>query len=135
MAMTAGSVAVTSSTNAPVRSGSGMAVAIFDTMVTAAAAASPAMPGAPPTLGSTSAPYSASRPVSATDIANSNTGALAYYQNLAVLANGLASGLVTYIQSNATAHVTTQSLGRTPNPNNAATAILAPVAAVDVPIT
>lgn len=46
-----------------------------------------------------------------------------------------ADALVTYIQANATAHVTSQVLGITPNPNNANTNIQPPSSPVDIPIT
>ena len=62
-------------------------------------------------------------------------------QGSADLANTIAA-LIPYITANAVispgtlvAHVTTQSLGLTPNPNNAATAIVAPASPVDVPVT
>ena len=54
----------------------------------------------------------------------------------------IATGVINHIIANAVvapgtlvAHVTTQSLGVTPNPNNAATAIVAPASPVDVPVT
>ena len=48
------------------------------------------------------------------------------------LANALSSALVSYIQGNATAHVTTQQLGIS---TAVGTAINAPASPVDVPIT
>lgn len=50
------------------------------------------------------------------------------------LLNDLAAGIVPYIQATAKAHVTTEVLGRTPNPNNPNTNIQPPTAAVDIPI-
>lgn len=62
-------------------------------------------------------------------------------QNAVGLAGALAAALVPYIQANAVAHVTTQSLGFTPSPNNPLTPLLGPVNAtvpslvpVDIPI-
>jgi hypothetical protein len=48
--------------------------------------------------------------------------------------NAIAIAVVAHITANAKAHVTTEILGRTPNPNNPNTNILAPAAPVDVPI-
>lgn len=45
-----------------------------------------------------------------------------------------ATAIVQHLQANAVAHVTNQSLGLTPSPNNANTAIQPPASPVDVPI-
>lgn len=47
----------------------------------------------------------------------------------------LAPALVSYLQSNATAHVTSQSLGAVPSSTTHGTPIDAPASPVDVPIT
>jgi hypothetical protein len=107
MAMTAGTVTVDGS---GVASGGGMARAIYDAFM--------ALPGVP-------------------------TGNIPWKQAVAPLCNAMGSGIVSYIQGNAVvdfsvsgnAHVTSQSLGRTPSPNNANTAIQAPSSPVDVPLT
>lgn len=52
----------------------------------------------------------------------------------ATLANPIAAAVVGYVQANAVAHVTSQSLGQTPNPNNASTPIVAPGSPVNIPI-
>jgi hypothetical protein len=52
----------------------------------------------------------------------------------APIANAVASAVVAHLAANAKAHVTTEVLGRTPNPNNANTNIQPPASAVDVPL-
>lgn len=73
----------------------------------------------------------------------SNAVLLTIAQSAVAIGTGIATGLVPYVTSNAsvvvagtvTAHVTSESLGRTPNPNNPNTAIVAPSAPVDIPLT
>ena len=62
---------------------------------------------------------------------------LALRQGLAALANAYGQAIVTYLQANATAHVTTQVLARTPsaNPVPSNTDVEPPAAPVDIPIT
>lgn len=109
-------------------SGSGMALALAQ-----ADFATKTIP-AVPALNSIVAPYNASRPSNANDRALVIAAILSIAQESARLANAYASVLVTYIQTNAFAVVTTQSLGVTPNPNNAATAIVHPASTVYIPI-
>lgn len=111
MALNAGSVALDGSGNP---TGSGLARAIYDSYLAAYYARFPAFNPLP--LGS--------------------------LHMLADLAEGFAGPIVAHIVANAVvhagtlaAHVTSESLGRTPSPNNPNTAIQAPSAAVDVPLT
>lgn len=55
-------------------------------------------------------------------------------QGIADDVNSFVAADTAYIQANAVAHVTSQSLGQTPNPNNASTPIVAPSSAVNIPI-
>jgi hypothetical protein len=126
MSMTAGTVTVADNETV---SGAGLARALYD----ADAATMTLM--TLPTLGATTAPYSAARPVAQSDIDLVQTGRLLTLRDVARRANAYASAIVTYLQANAKAHVTNQSLGRTPNPNDPDTAIAAPSAPVDIPIT
>lgn len=141
MTMSVGTVSVTSvdSSGDPVRTGSGAAVALFDAISVAKLAANP-LP-ALPVLGATTFPWSVDHPVSATDVDAAKAGRLVFYKDIAATATGIAA-FVTYITSNAvinvagfvTAHVTSQRLGKTPNPNDPATAIDPPASAVDIPL-
>lgn len=127
MAMTAGSATITTdSTGGASFSGSGMAYALavqrFARYVTQYQGIATAAGGTLPSA--VAAAYQAI----ANDVAD-DCGAMA-------------TAIVEYIQANATAHVTTQALGWTPEPNNAGTLILPPVnntipaiAPVDIPIT
>lgn len=131
--MSVGSVSVSGidGSGNPVRTGSGAALALFDAMVIAKAAVGE--PPLAPVEGSTTAPYQAARPASSTDVAAANAGRLSYFRDLASTCNGMA-GIVSYITANAKAHVTTEILGKTPNPNDPDTDIQAPSAPVDIPI-
>jgi hypothetical protein len=108
MALTAGSVTITSDG----RTGSGMAVAIYDKLIATKNAVN-AMGGA--------------------------LGKMSDREGLAEYAVAIAEAVVAYITANAavsgTAQVTSQSLGRAPNPNNAGAAIQAPASPVSVPVT
>ena len=74
-------------------------------------------------------------------VADSNWSHYAHVAQVQVLravadqANADGPAIVDYLHANAKAHVTTESLGKTPNPNNADTAIVAPASPVDIPIT
>lgn len=92
--MIAGSVTVA---NDESRTGSGMALAIYDADV-----ATLVLPVVP-TLGSTAAPWNATFPVSASDVATAKAGRLAILREHARQATAQASGVVSYIQANATA--------------------------------
>lgn len=115
--------------------GSGMALALYTSMVTFITL--PTLPA----LGATAAPYSAARPATQTDINNAQAGRLTALRGVAAQANGIATGLVPYVTANAevhvgsmAAHVTNESLGRTPNPNAADRAIEPPSYPVDIPL-
>ena len=61
--------------------------------------------------------------------------------DITIMSAAFATAIVTHIVANAVvsngtlvAHVTTQSLGVTPNPNNATTAIVQPASPVDIPL-
>ncbi len=146
MTLAAGSVAISAldgSGGTTSRTGSGLALAMFDALVIAKAAQTTPVPPPAPTLHSTTAPYSAGRPATTVDIANANHGRLLYFQDLAGTCNGIAS-LIPYIVANAVvstgtlaAHVTIQQLGRTPSPVDPSgdEPILSPVLPVDIPLT
>lgn len=92
--MIAGSVSVDDD---EVRTGTGMAVAIYD-----ADFATLTLPVVP-TLGSTAAPWNETFPVSASDVATAKAGRLAILREHARIATAQAVGVVNYIQANATA--------------------------------
>lgn len=94
MSMVAGSVTVA---NDESRTGTGMAVAIYD-----ADFATLVLP-AIPILGSTAAPWNSTFPVSSSDVATAKAGRLGLLRERARQANAYASALVSYIQANATA--------------------------------
>lgn len=126
MSMTAGSVTFDEDDN--LVTSAGLAVALYEADI-----ATMAFPTVP-TLGSTTPPYTANRPATASDIQIANDGAQLMREDAARRATAYASALVAYIQANAVARVTTESLGRTPDPNNADTAIQPPLATVNIPI-
>lgn len=55
-------------------------------------------------------------------------------QGIADDVNSEVAAFIAYFQANAVAHVTSQSLGQTPNPNNPSTPIGAPGSPVDIPL-
>lgn len=134
MALAAGTVTVTAhaTTGAPVYVGSGLSLALaqgyLDGLI--ADGVLPALPA----LGSTSAPFSADRPAEQADIDAAIAARGTLYATEARRARLYAAALVTHITANAKARVTSESLGRTPDPNNANTAIQAPAAPVEIPI-
>lgn len=94
MSMVAGSVTVADDES---RSGSGMALAIYD-----ADFATLTLPPVP-TLGSTIPPWNATFPVSPSDVAQAKKGRLGILKERARQANAYASAVVSYIQAHATA--------------------------------
>ncbi len=153
MTMTSGTVTVTGLDGAGdvVRTGSGFALDMFDWLVQVKASLVPAMPPAMPILGRYDGQvggtgYPQARPVQASDIDSATAGRLAYFKDLASTVTGL-SFIITYIKFNAVvdltaanAHVTTQRLGYTPNPNDPELQIVGPTTmfggiAVDIPLT
>lgn len=138
MAMSVGSAAVSVDSDGVITPTiSGMAGTLYTGLAAAFASELPAVP----VVGNTDPPYSAGRPVTAGDKAIAVTFRQRVASNWAKFANGLAP-MVTYIVGNAevapnslAAHVTSQSLGRTPSPNNANVAIQAPTSPVDIPLT
>jgi hypothetical protein len=140
MALSAGTVTITAdaTTGAAGYSGSGLALALAQAEVTARASQLPPVP----TLGQTTDPYSAERPATQTDIDTAVLVTQALYDEIEVRAVAYAIATIAYFVANASiaagtlvAHVTTQQLGRTPNPNTADTPIVAPSAPVDIPLT
>lgn len=116
----------------------GMALAIYQAI---AAEEAGDLPGVP-TLGQTSPPYSAQRPATPDDVQIFREMRLSVAQRWASRARALAKGIVEYIQANAEvdlasayAAVTTESLGRTPDPLLADTPIEPPSSPVHVPLT
>ena len=88
----------------------------------------------PPTPGDTTAPYSAAYPAPADVVDQIAAANIRVKQEAARRANANAAALYAVLTIDAHAIVTSQSLGRTPNPNTAATAIDAPAAPVNIPI-
>ncbi|WP_438029028.1 hypothetical protein [Sorangium sp. So ce233] len=125
MTMTAGTVTVASDGTA---SGGDLARALYDADV-----ATMTLPDLP-VVGSTAAPYTAARPATQDDVDLAQAGRLRALQEAARRANAYASALVTYLKANARARVTSESLGRTPSPNDPNTGIQPPVSPVDIPL-
>jgi hypothetical protein len=102
-----------------VRTGSGMALSLYDQLV--------AIPGM--IRSDTEIPDPTIR-------AQCN---LAMKRSAALQSTAMATGIISYFTANAVvsgnAHVTTQSLGVTPNPNNPSTAIVSPSSPVDIPVS
>lgn len=94
MSMIAGSVSVA---NDESRTGSGMALAIYDADV--ATLVLPAVP----VLGSTAPPWNVTFPVSQSDVDTAKAGRLAILRERARQGNAYASAIVSYVQTNATA--------------------------------
>lgn len=116
--------------------GSGLALALAQAEI-----AAKVMPTVP-TIGQTSSPYAVSFPASQTDVTAAVTIIEAIADDVQRRANAYAMALIAYFVANAVvnagtlqANVTSQSLGRTPNPNNANTPIVAPSSPVTVPLT
>jgi hypothetical protein len=86
-----------------------------------------------PILGDTTPPYRVGRAVNSTDINIIKAARLAILNEVARQANANAI-VVSYIQANGHAVISAESCGRTPNPNNANTAILAPSVPVNLSI-
>jgi hypothetical protein len=118
MSMVAGSVTVASDAS---YTGSGLAKALMDAHVATAEALAAAQLAAAQ-ITTTPSSQAAMK--------------LGIRQGLAAMANAYASALVAYVQTNATAHVTTEVLARTPtaNPVPSNADVQPPVAAVDIPI-
>jgi hypothetical protein len=135
MSMTAGAVDRTSinATTGAAGSASGYAGIAYAWLVASNAALPQPMPPPAVALGSTTPPYSTARPASATDVAHGNAGRMVLFQSWADQANFIAQ-LIPYVQANATAHVTSQVLGRVPSSTAVGTPIEAPAAPVDIPI-
>jgi hypothetical protein len=135
MTMVAGSVDRTSIDPATgvASSATGFAGVVYAWMVAYFGALSPAQPPAAPTIGSTASPFSAARPATADDVAKFNAGRLVTFQFWADQSNALAQVIV-YVLANGHAHVTAEQLGRVPS-GGVGTAIDAPAAPVDIPIT
>jgi len=138
MALTAGTVTITANatTGAPSYAGSGLALAIAQAYVNAFVALTPVQGGFPsmPTNGQTTTPFSAARPATLDDLAVAVAARQRFYTAEALRATAYATAVVSEITTNGRARVTTEILGRTPNPNNPDTNIQAPAAPVDIPI-
>lgn len=124
MTMIVGSVSVNS---LEVASGTGLAKMLYDANV--ATISLPTLP----ILGDTTPPYRVGRAVNSTDINIIKAARLAILNEVARQANANAI-VVSYIQTNGHAVISAESCGRTPNPNNANTAILAPSVPVNLSI-
>lgn len=137
--MDAGSVEVTEldASHDPVPVGTGMALAIYQGLAASQAGALPNVP----TTGQTSAPYSVGRPANAGDVATMREIRLRVAQGWASMATGIANGVVDHIQAFATvdltpayANVSTEKLGRTPDPLAPNADIQPPSSPVHVPL-
>lgn len=125
MSLSAGSVSVDSS---EVATGSGLALEMYQADV--ATRPLPALP----TLGSTAAPWTATRPVTQADVDAVKAARLATLQEAARLATAWAGAIVAHITTYGRAIVDGVSLGVTPNPNDPKTPIDPPEKQVDLPI-
>jgi hypothetical protein len=90
-------------------------------------------------VGQTTSPFSSDNPATAQQVADANpqltTVRLSILRGIATKANAWARTIVSYVQANAVARVTTStSCGRTPTPNDPSTAILPPAAEVDLEV-
>lgn len=88
----------------------------------------------PPTLGQTTAPFSTARPATADDIDGVNQANIKAKQEAARRANANAAALFDVLTIDAHAVVSSESVGKTPSPNNAATPIDPPDAPVELSI-
>lgn len=127
--MIAGSVTVASDET---HTGTGLALARYEADKASMVAAG--MLPSLPLLAATTAPYSTARPVEQTDIDLTKAGRLAVLREAARRATASAAADVAYLQANASARVTTEVLGRTPDPNDPGADIQPPAAPVDIPI-
>lgn len=127
MSMIGGSVTVNQLTG--FATGTGLAKVLYD-----AELAITTFPTTP-ILGSTNPPWSPQKPVSTTDINIFTKGVIQIKNDIAKRANALGPALVSYLQANAKAVITTSTIaGRTPNPNNANTNIQPPTSNVELGI-
>lgn len=88
----------------------------------------------PPTLGSTAAPYSTVYPASSEVIAQIQAANVKVLQEAARRANANAAALFTILTTQVHALVTTQSLGKTPTPNDPGVAIDPPASTISLPL-
>lgn len=103
MSMTAGTVTIANDESV---SGAGMARALYDADV----ATMEALPTVP-SLGATSAPWSAFVPVTQADIDTVTAARLATLREAARRATAYASGIVSYVTANAKARISTSTGG------------------------
>jgi hypothetical protein len=125
MPLVQGSVTVDNDGNV---TSSGLAKSLYDADVATLTLATP------PSPGDTSPPYSTAYPAPADVVDQINAANIRALQEAARRANANAAALYTILTTQVHALVTSQSLGTTPNPNNAATAIDPPAAPVDIPL-
>jgi hypothetical protein len=150
MTMAVGSVAISLLTlglpngDATTRTGSGLALFLFDALVAAKAAQPTPVPPPPPALGGYDASfggigpfapgYQQTVPVTQANINQVNAGRNLYFQDLCGTCNALAT-LVTYLQTNAKARVAIgQSLQRMPASTVEDTACKGPAVSQDIDI-
>lgn len=139
MSMVAGSVTITINDDGTAAySGTGYALGLAQQIVSARLAKLQARLGYAltplPSAGSTSKPYSAAAPATADAIDQLKNTLEAIYDDAEASANAHAY-MVTYVTSNAVAHVTSQQLGKLPASITTGTPIDAPTSPVDIPIT
>lgn len=117
MALIPGSVTITANatTGAPSYSGSGLSLALAQQYLTAYLAQSPAPFPAVPSVGHTSAPWSAERPATSEDIATMVSALQKLYDAEALRASAYAAAICTQIATNARTKVQTADVcGRLP---------------------
>ena len=125
MALVQGSVSVDDNGNV---TSSGIAKRFYDADVATLELATP------PSPGDTTAPYSTAYPAPADVVDQIEAANIRALQEAARRANANAAALFAVLTIDAHAIVTSESLGKTPNPNTADTAIAAPAAPVNIPI-
>lgn len=127
MAMIAGDDVVVASDEST-SAGSGMKLELYD-----ADKATLTLPTLP-TVGSTSAPYRAERACTADDRAKVQAARVTLLRDAARRANAYGGAIVAHVATNAAARVSSESLGRTPDPLAADTPIEPPTSPVLLPI-
>lgn len=137
--MIAGSVTVSGldASHNPIATGSGMALAIYQGLASQKAGDMPDVP----TAGQMSSPYSTSRPATTDDVQTMRKIRLNVARAWASDATGIAAGVVSYIKEYARvdlapayARVSSEKLGRTPDPLAAGVSIDPPSSPVHVPL-
>lgn len=83
-----------------------------------------------PTVGSTTPPYRAERPCTADDRAKVQAARLVILRDAARRANAYGGTIVSHVTTNGKAKIVSESCGKTPDPNDPDTPIVAPASPV-----